>query len=107
MRTSGPGSPRGGADERTDEVLHIELRRWADVLLIAPLDANTLAKLAVGLSDNCLTCVWRAWDPVRPVILAPAMNTLMWEHAITARHLSQLGAMPARARPLAEAIRRS
>ncbi len=87
-----PGLSEGRRYERTDEVLHIELRRWADVLLIAPLDANTLAKLAVGLSDNCLTCVWRAWDPVRPVILAPAMNTLMWEHAITARHLSQLGA---------------
>ncbi len=75
---------RGGA------VIHIELRRWADVFLIAPLDANTLAKLASGLCDNCLTCVWRAWDPNRTVILAPAMNTLMWEHALTGRHLRQL-----------------
>jgi phosphopantothenoylcysteine decarboxylase len=71
-------------------VLHIELRRWADLLLIAPLDANTLAKLACGLADNCLTCVWRAWDPARPTILAPAMNTLMWEHPLTWRHLRQL-----------------
>jgi phosphopantothenoylcysteine decarboxylase len=70
--------------------LHIELRKWADVFAIAPLDANTLAKLAVGLCDNCLTCVWRAWDRTRPVILAPAMNTLMWEHPATARHLRQL-----------------
>jgi phosphopantothenoylcysteine decarboxylase len=79
--------------------LHIELRRWADLFLIAPLDANTLAKLAAGLADNCLTCVWRAWDPTRPVIIAPAMNTLMWEHPLTARHLRQLasdaGAGPA------------
>jgi phosphopantothenoylcysteine decarboxylase len=79
--------------QRDDPVLHIELRRWADLLLIAPLDANTLAKLAVGLSDNCLTCVWRAWDPARPVILAPAMNTLMWEHPLTAQHFRQLAAL--------------
>lgn len=76
--------------QRGDPVLHIELRRWADLLLIAPLDANTLAKLALGLSDNCLTCVWRAWDRSRPAVLAPAMNTLMWEHPATARHLRQL-----------------
>jgi phosphopantothenoylcysteine decarboxylase len=78
--------------QRTDTVLHIELRRWAEVLLIAPLDANTLAKLANGLCDNCLTCVWRAWEPSRPVVLAPAMNTLMWQHPTTARHLRQLAA---------------
>ena len=78
--------------QRVDPVLHIELRRWADVLLIAPLDANTLAKLALGLTDNCLTCVYRAWDRTKPVVLAPAMNTLMWEHPATARHLQQIGA---------------
>jgi len=76
--------------QRDDPVLHIELRRWADLLLIAPLDANTLAKLAVGLSDNCLTCVVRAWEASRPILLAPAMNTLMWEHPLTRRHLQSL-----------------
>ena len=80
----------GEAYRRGDPVLHIELRRWADLFLIAPLDANTLAKLAVGLCDNCLTCVWRAWEPGRPVALAPAMNTLMWEHPFTLRHLRSL-----------------
>src|SRR5205085_5895604 len=87
-----PGRPEGLRYQRDDEVLHIELRRWAELFLIAPLDANTLAKLATGLADNCLTCVWRAWDPSRPVVLAPAMNTLMWEHPLTARHLRQLAA---------------
>src|SRR5437660_181022 len=62
------------------------------MIVIAPLDANTLAKLANGLADNCLTCVWRAWDPARPVVLAPAMNTLMWEHPLTGRHLRRLAA---------------
>jgi phosphopantothenoylcysteine decarboxylase len=87
-----PGRTAGRHYQRDDPVLHIELRRWADLFAIAPLDANTLAKLANGLSDNCLTCVWRAWDPNRPVLLAPAMNTLMWEHPLTRRHLWQLAA---------------
>jgi phosphopantothenoylcysteine decarboxylase len=87
-----PGQGMGRRYERDDPVLHIELRRWADLLLIAPLDANTLAKFANGLADNCLTCVWRAWDPTRPVVLAPAMNTLMWDHPLTKRHLRQLAA---------------
>jgi phosphopantothenoylcysteine decarboxylase len=87
-----PGREKGQLYQRDDPVLHIELRRWADLFLIAPLDANTLAKLACGLSDNCLTCVARVWDPSRPVVLAPAMNTLMWEHPLTVRHLRQLAA---------------
>src|SRR5205809_337309 len=87
-----PGRTEGRRYQRSDQVLHIELRRWADVLVIAPLDANTLAKLANGLADNCLTCVWRAWDRGRPVVLAPAMNTLMWEHPLTVQHLRQLAA---------------
>lgn len=87
----------GSHYQRGDPVLHIELRRWAAVLLIAPLDANTLAKLAAGLCDNCLTCVWRAWDVARPVVLAPAMNTHMWQHPLTARHLASV-------RELADAV---
>eukprot|EP01112_Ceratiomyxa_fruticulosa_P010890 TRINITY_DN2902_c0_g1_i4.p1 TRINITY_DN2902_c0_g1~~TRINITY_DN2902_c0_g1_i4.p1 ORF type:complete len:272 (+),score=50.72 TRINITY_DN2902_c0_g1_i4:107-817(+) len=70
-----------------DPVLHIELRRWADLFLIAPLSANSLAKLAFGLSDNLLTCVARAWDFNKPLVLAPAMNTMMWDNPHTARHL--------------------
>lgn len=80
----------GSLYTRGDEVLHIELRRRADLLVIAPLDANTLAKLALGLCDNLLTCVFRAWDFTRPVVLAPAMNTFMWEKPATARHLGQI-----------------
>src|SRR5262245_46008942 len=85
-----PGAGGGKTWQRDEPVLHIELRRWADLLLIAPLDANTLAKLANGLADNCLTCVWRAWDLARPILLAPAMNTLMWTHPQTALHLRRL-----------------
>jgi phosphopantothenoylcysteine decarboxylase len=88
-----PGRAEGRQYQRDDPVLHIELRRWADLFLIAPLDANTLAKLAVGLADNCLTCVWRAWEPTRPVVLAPAMNTLMWDHPLTRRHLHDIAGL--------------
>ena len=87
-----PGRDEGRRYRAGEPVPHIELRRWADLFLVAPLDANTLAKLAVGLADNCLTCVWRAWEPARPVVLAPAMNTLMWQHPFTSRHLRQLAA---------------
>jgi len=87
-----PGRDSGRRWQREDDVLHIQLRRWADILVVAPLDANSLAKLANGLADNCLTCVWRAWEPSRPVLLAPAMNTLMWQHPATGRHLRQIAA---------------
>lgn len=73
-----------------DPVLHIELRDWADVFVIAPLSANTLAKMANGLCDNLLTSVFRAWDWVKPVIVAPAMNTLMWKSPFTKEHLDKL-----------------
>ncbi|NXX79040.1 COAC decarboxylase, partial [Urocolius indicus] len=75
---------------RSDPVLHIELRRWADLMVVAPLDANTLAKLANGICDNLLTCVIRAWDLSKPLLFCPAMNTAMWEHPITARQVEQL-----------------
>ena len=73
---------------REDKVLHIELRKWAELFIIAPLDANSLAKIALGLADNCLTSIWRARNIATPVILAPAMNTLMWQKPATAKHLA-------------------
>lgn len=80
----------GDRYRRGDPVLHIAFRQWADLLIVAPLDANTLAKFALGFSDNFLTCLFRAWDFAKPVILVPAMNTLMWESPVTLRHLRQL-----------------
>lgn len=77
-------------------MLHIELREWADMLVIAPLSAHTLAKLVHGLCDDTLTCVARAWDlghgtrPGKPMLLAPAMNTAMWEHPLTQQQLSTI-----------------
>lgn len=83
-----------------DPVLHIELRKWADVLLIAPLSANELSKLAVGSCDGLLSSLVRAWDfEAQPgeeegyrkkVVVAPAMNTAMWKHPITSTQLETL-----------------
>ena len=76
--------------EKNEPIKHIELRDWADVLLLAPLDANTLAKIANGLCDNLLTCVARAWHSDRLLVVAPAMNTVMWQHPATKEHLEKL-----------------
>ncbi|KAI6114014.1 flavoprotein [Pisolithus sp. B1] len=70
-----------------DPILHIELRRWADIVLVAPCSANTLAKIAGGLCDNLVTSLLRALSPTTPTYVFPAMNTLMYEHPLTAEHL--------------------
>ncbi|MCP4751497.1 MAG: phosphopantothenoylcysteine decarboxylase [Proteobacteria bacterium] len=75
--------------ENTDHVWHIELAKWCDAFLIAPLTANTLAKIANGLCDNLLTSTVRALGDT-PLILAPAMNTAMWENDLTEIHLKQV-----------------
>jgi phosphopantothenoylcysteine synthetase/decarboxylase len=77
-------------NRKGDPVLHIELRRWADILLVAPASANTIAKAANGICDNLLLCVIRAWDRTRPAIICPAMNTVMLDHPIISNHFSQL-----------------
>ncbi|CAH0398188.1 unnamed protein product [Chilo suppressalis] len=76
--------------QRGDPVLHIELGKWADMMVIAPLDANTLAKMAQGICDNLVTCTTRAWDMTKPLLFCPAMNTRMWEHPITAKQVASL-----------------
>jgi phosphopantothenoylcysteine decarboxylase/phosphopantothenate--cysteine ligase len=68
--------------------LHIELGEWAEVFAIAPLTANTLAKLASGMADNLLTNTVLASKC--PVLLAPAMNTDMWEQQLVQRNWQQL-----------------
>lgn len=82
---------------RGDKILHIELRRWAHVMIIAPLSANTMAKMVNGISDGLLLSVVRAWDTTgmvdmrkKRIFVAPAMNTAMWRHPITARQLKTL-----------------
>merc|ERR1712127_212192 len=79
-----------------DPVLHIFLRDWADVAVVAPLSAHTLAKISNGLCDDPLTNCLRAWDyghghrKGKPIIYAPAMNTAMWIHPLTGKQLDTI-----------------
>jgi phosphopantothenoylcysteine decarboxylase / phosphopantothenate---cysteine ligase len=75
-------------------ISHLELVARADVLVVAPASANTLAKLATGLADNLLTSA--ALANVAPLVLAPAMNNRMWEHPATRANLDTLRARGAR-----------
>jgi phosphopantothenoylcysteine decarboxylase/phosphopantothenate--cysteine ligase len=67
---------------------HIDLARWADVFVVAPATANVLAKLALGLADDLLTTV--ALATTTPMLIAPAMNTVMWDHPATRQNLKTL-----------------
>ena len=80
--------PRSAEPPEHDPLSHLELVRNADVFLIAPASANTIAKLAHGLADNLLTSA--ALAATCPVLVAPAMNNHMWEHAATQANLALL-----------------
>ena len=71
-----------------DPLSHLELVRNADVLVVAPASANTIAKLAHGLADNLLTSA--ALAARCPIAIAPAMNNLMWAHAATRANVATL-----------------
>ncbi|CAA9499511.1 MAG: Phosphopantothenoylcysteine decarboxylase / Phosphopantothenoylcysteine synthetase [uncultured Solirubrobacteraceae bacterium] len=73
-----------------DPLSHLELVASADVFIVAPASANTIAKLAHGLADNLLTAA--ALASPRPLIVAPAMNHAMYEHPATAENLATLRA---------------
>lgn len=69
---------------------HVELGLWADMMVIAPASANTLAKMAAGLSDNLLTAVYLSAKC--PVYFAPAMDLDMWKHPATQQNIQKLQA---------------
>jgi len=69
---------------------HIELARWADVVLIAPASADFLARVAAGLADDLLTTLCLA--TAAPIAVAPAMNHLMWSNAATRANIATLAA---------------
>jgi phosphopantothenoylcysteine synthetase/decarboxylase len=71
---------------------HIEVADKADVFLIAPATANTLAKLAHGIADDALSCIALAMNPAARVLIAPAMNGKMWQHPATAANVATLKA---------------
>jgi phosphopantothenoylcysteine synthetase/decarboxylase len=69
---------------------HIKLADEADLLLIAPATANTIAKLAHGMADDALTCVFLALNPKAKILIAPAMNGKMWLHPATQENAALL-----------------
>lgn len=73
-----------------NSVLHIEMRRWADILVVAPASANLISKASYGIADNFVLSVLRAWDFRKPCIICPAMNTAMWLHPTTKESLNRL-----------------
>jgi phosphopantothenoylcysteine decarboxylase len=77
-------------NEIGDPILHIELRKWADILLIAPCTVNTIAKIAGGLCDNLLTNIVMAWDYSKPFYIAPAANTFMWNNNIVQDNIKKI-----------------
>ena len=76
-------------DEASEAAMsHIELARWADLVLIAPASANCIARLAQGMSDDLLTALCLATPA--PVYVAPAMNQQMWAHSLTQANIARL-----------------
>ncbi|MFC1515115.1 flavoprotein, partial [Candidatus Omnitrophota bacterium] len=67
---------------------HISLAKWADLLVIAPASANTIAKLSCGICDNLLTSVALALPVKTPKLIACAMNTQMWKNPATQKNIS-------------------
>src|SRR2546423_8357100 len=71
---------------------HIKLADEASLLLIAPATANTIAKLALGIADDALTCIALALNPQAKILIAPAMNGKMWLHPATQQNAAALKA---------------
>lgn len=78
------------APDNPDPIAHITFSQTADLLIVAPATANTIAKFARGIADDFLSSTYLAC--FAPVLIAPAMNTTMWEHPATQRNLDQLRA---------------
>jgi len=77
-------------DEGAWQPAHIKLADEADLLLIAPATANTIAKLALGLANDALSCVALALNPGARILVAPAMNGKMWLHPATQQNVAAL-----------------
>lgn len=76
--------------QKSDPIFHLLLKRWADILVIAPLTANTLAKMVLGLCDNLLTNIIRAWNPAFPIFIAPSMVSSTYNSITTKKQLAMV-----------------
>ena len=78
------------APDNPDPIAHITFSQTVDLLVVAPATANIIAKFANGVADDFLTSTYLACTA--PILIAPAMNTTMWQHPATQRNLEQLRA---------------
>jgi phosphopantothenoylcysteine decarboxylase / phosphopantothenate---cysteine ligase len=69
---------------------HINLARWADIFVIAPLSANHVGKFANGIADDLLSTLYLAYERQKPIYLAPAMNSVMYAHPAVQENLNRL-----------------
>ncbi|MGR6319823.1 flavoprotein [Micromonospora soli] len=82
------GHPALVDEDATTEVPHLALTAWADLVLVMPATANTLAKAALGIADNLVgTCLLAA---AAPVVLVPSMNAAMWQRSAVQRNVARL-----------------
>ncbi len=77
-------------DKTLNNVLHIDLARWCDIFVIAPLSANALSRLSRGEASDLLTSIFLAIEPSKPIAIFPAMNSLMLNHPFTQENISEL-----------------
>jgi hypothetical protein len=82
------------AEERERIVIFVKtayhLCEWADLLVLAPIDANTFAKMLHGMTGNLMLEILRGWDVSKKIMLVPGMTTLMWENPMTKKQLSKV-----------------
>ncbi|MDD4975984.1 MAG: bifunctional phosphopantothenoylcysteine decarboxylase/phosphopantothenate--cysteine ligase CoaBC, partial [Bacteriovorax sp.] len=78
------------ADFKHKNVLHVDLARWCDILVIAPLSANTLSRLAQGAASDLLSSIFLALEPEKAIAVFPAMNSLMLKHPFTQENFAEL-----------------
>jgi len=88
--TGQPAASDEFGPERRSAMDHIELARWAELMLVAPCSADLMARLALGLASDLPSTVSLALDPSVPRVLSPAMNPVMWQAPSVQRHLATL-----------------
>lgn len=86
--------PTDDFNSPTPGVPHVNIGKWADKMVIAPLSANTLSKLTTGQCGDFLGSIFLAWRQDRPVLMFPAMNTMMWQHPFTQEHVAKINKLP-------------
>jgi phosphopantothenoylcysteine decarboxylase / phosphopantothenate---cysteine ligase len=82
---------------------HVNLARWADLLVVAPATANLINKFAAGIADDAVTSLWQAaWGRGYPMVIVPAMNTRMWRYPATRENIERLEGWGAHVLPTAD-----